>query len=79
MTKQAPFKHPLRTILNISRILWDQPNTPSNVRENFTKTLMCGTPALGAEVYSSETEEKLVCHSCKSKACPSCGQRRTLE
>jgi hypothetical protein len=79
MTKKAPLKHPLRTILNISRDQWDRPEIPRRVRDRFSKTLMCGTPALGAEVYSSETEEKVVCYSCKSKACPSCGQRRTLE
>jgi len=32
---------------------------------------------LGAEVYASETEEKLVYHTCKSRACPSCGHRAT--
>ena len=30
------------------------------------------------EVYASETEEKLVYHTCKSRACPSCGYRATL-
>jgi hypothetical protein len=47
-------------------------------RENFDKTTLCQTPALGAEVYASETEEKLVYHTCKSRACPSCGYRATL-
>jgi hypothetical protein len=37
----------------------------------------CRTPALGAEVYASETEQKLVYHTCKSRACPSCGHRAT--
>lgn len=37
----------------------------------------CGTIALGAEVYASETELKLVFHTCKSRFCTSCGQRAT--
>jgi hypothetical protein len=38
----------------------------------------CRTPALGAEIFASTTEEKLVYHTCKSRACPSCGHRATL-
>jgi hypothetical protein len=34
---------------------------------------------LGAEVYASETEEKVVYHTCKSRACPSCGYRATVQ
>jgi Transposase zinc-binding domain/Putative transposase len=30
---------------------------------------------LGAEVYSSENQELIVYHTCKSPACPSCGHR----
>jgi Putative transposase/Transposase zinc-binding domain len=33
--------------------------------------------ALGAEVYASATESKLVFHTCKSRFCTSCGQRAT--
>jgi hypothetical protein len=47
-------------------------------RENFQWVLDCRTPALGAEVYVSETEERLVFHTCKSRACPSCGYQATL-
>ena len=68
----------LRQILEASRDLWDQPETRTAVRENFAKMLDCRTPALGAEVFSSETEEKFVYHTCKSPACPSCGYRATL-
>jgi hypothetical protein len=38
----------------------------------------CRTPALGAEIFASDHEEKLVYHTCKSRACPSCGHRATL-
>jgi hypothetical protein len=48
------------------------------VRENFEKVLRCRTLALGAEVYASETEQKRIPHTCKSRACPSCGHRATL-
>ena len=37
----------------------------------------CGTIALGADVYASETDRLLVYHTCKSRACPSCGYRAT--
>jgi len=30
---------------------------------------------LGAEVYASATEQKIVYHTCKSRFCPSCGSR----
>jgi len=32
---------------------------------------------LGAEVFASESETKLVCHTCKSRLCTSCGHRAT--
>jgi putative transposase/transposase-like zinc-binding protein len=37
----------------------------------------CRTLALGAEVYASEAEKKLIYHTCKSRSCPSCGHRAT--
>ena len=36
-----------------------------------------GTDPLGAEVFASDTEERIVYHTCKSRACPSCGQQAT--
>jgi len=33
---------------------------------------------LGAEVYPSDTETKTICHTCKSRFCPGCGNRATL-
>jgi len=58
---------------------WDHPGTDSNIRENFLKIIRCGTIALGAEVYASANESKLVYHTRKSRFCTSCGQRATEE
>jgi hypothetical protein len=70
-------QRPIKQILLDTREYWDHADTPSHVRENFLKIINCGTIALGAEVYASETETKLVYHTCKSRACTSCGQRST--
>ena len=56
---------------------WDHQQTRPAVREAFRKVLVCGTAALGAEVYASANETRLVFHTCKSRACPSCGYRAT--
>jgi len=71
-------RQPLKEILIATRSHWDRPEVRPAVRENFGKMINCRTPALGAEVFESETEEKLVYHTCKSRSCPSCGQRATL-
>ena len=69
----------LRQILEATRDLWDRPETRTAVRENFLRMLNCRTADLGAEVYASPTgEETLFYHTCKSRACPSCGYRATL-
>jgi len=34
---------------------------------------------LGAEVYASESQQKIVNHTCKGKACSSCGHRGTTQ
>jgi hypothetical protein len=47
------------------------------VRTNFRKVCVCRTPALGGEVYASAAEEKVFYHTCKSRCCPSCGNRGT--
>ncbi len=72
-------KQPLKRILESTRGLWDRPETRPAVRENFGKMVRCRTPALGAEVYASEAEKKIVYHTCKSKSCPSCGHRATQQ
>jgi hypothetical protein len=70
-------KEPLKEILASTRAQWDQPGSRTAVRTNFDKVLKCRTEALGAEVYASSTEQKVVYHTCKSRACPSCGRRST--
>ena len=71
-------RQPLKQILIATRPHWDCPEVRPSVRENFKKMINCRTPALGAEVFASDTEEKLVYHTCKSRSCPSCRQRATL-
>jgi hypothetical protein len=71
--------HPIKRLLLDSRKHWDHKGTPAHVRETFQKVINCGTIALGAEVFASETESKLVFHTCKSRFCTSCGQRATEE
>jgi hypothetical protein len=41
--------------------------------------MQCRTPALGAEVYASENQERIVYHTCKSRACASCGHRANVQ
>jgi Putative transposase/Transposase zinc-binding domain len=69
--------HPIKQVLLNTQAYWNHEGTPAHVRENFSKIINCGTIALGAEIYASETEEKLVFHTCKSRFCTSCGQRAT--
>ena len=69
---------PLRRVLQMTREVWDRDDTRPAVREAFQRTLECGTPAHGAEVFASENAERVVYHTCKSRACPSCGQRATV-
>jgi hypothetical protein len=70
-------EHPIKQILLETRAFWDCDGVPDHVRENFLKIIKCGTIALGAEIYASQTESKLVFHTCKSRFCTSCGQRAT--
>ena len=70
-------EHPIKQLLFDTRECWDHEGSPAHVRETFRKMINCGTIALGAEVYASEIESKLVFHTCKSRFCTSCGQRAT--
>lgn len=69
---------PLKQIIRNTQHLWDVPGTRPAVRNNFTKALVCRTTGLGAEVYASKAETKVVPHTCKSRACTSCGHRATV-
>lgn len=70
-------RHPLKQFLVATRRLWDRASTPLHMRETFASIIICGTIALGAELYASPTQRKTVYHTCKSRFCPSCGQRAT--
>jgi Putative transposase/Transposase zinc-binding domain len=72
------YPDPLKQILSQTRSHWDRNETRPAVRQAFRKALLCRTPALGAEVYASENQEKIVFHTCKGKGCPSCGYRATV-
>ena len=67
----------LKRVLEMHRTIWDDEKTRLSVRQAFTKVIDCGSAALGAEVFASETEERIVYHTCKSRACPSCGHQAT--
>jgi len=71
------YQQPLKQIFTQTREQWDRPDVRPAVRKNFEKVTLCRTVALGAEVYASETEEQCFPHTCKSRACPSCGHRAT--
>jgi len=76
---QMSIKPTIKKILADNRILWDNAQTRPVVCENFQKVLDCRTLKLGAEVYASDNgEQKCFPHTCKSRACSSCGQRATL-
>jgi hypothetical protein len=67
----------LRKILELTRAEWDHATMRPAVRKNFQRVCDCRTSALGGKVYASSTEEKVFYHTCKSKCCPSCGNRGT--
>lgn len=68
-------KPTIKQILADNRSLWDNPQTSTVIRENFQKVLDCRTFALGAEVYASDNgERRSFPHTCKSRACSSCGR-----
>ena len=73
------YRDPLKQILSQTRSYWDQERTRPAARQAFRKTLQCRTPELGAEVYASENQRRIVNHTCKSPACPSCGHRATVQ
>ena len=73
-------KHPLKQILSLVGEQLDSELARPDVRKAFQKVVDCNTMALGAEVCASPRgEERIVPHSCKSRACPSCGQRNNLQ
>jgi hypothetical protein len=73
------YHDPLKQILSKTRSCWDQDSTRPAVRWAFAKVLQCRTPELGAEVYGLESHELIIDHTCKSRACSSCGYRATVQ
>jgi hypothetical protein len=73
----SKYKQPLRKILLETRNHWDKNTTRPAVRRAYRKTIKCRTFALGALLFASENELRLVPGTCKSRGCPSCGQRNT--
>ncbi len=73
------YHHPLKKILSQARRYWDRDEMRPAIRRVFGKALQCRTAELGAEVYSSENQELILYHSCKSRACPSCGYRANVQ
>jgi hypothetical protein len=73
------YRDPLKQILEQTRWYWDHDGVLPHVRTAFRKVLQCRTPALGAEVFDSENGELIVYHTCKSRACPSCGHWATMK
>jgi hypothetical protein len=71
------YQHPLKQILRDNLAVWNIDTTRPAVRHAFTKVLECKTPALGAEVYASDVQERVVFHTCKNRACSSCGAHAT--
>src|SRR5450432_4448891 len=73
------YHDPLKKILSQTRRYWDRDGMSPAVRSVFAKAMQCRTAELGAEVYSSEDQELILYHTCKSRACPSCGYRANLQ
>jgi len=72
-------EEPMKQILKDARSVWDHDGTRMCVRESFRKMIACRTPALGWQIYASETEVRRVYFTCKVRSCPSCGYRATLQ
>jgi hypothetical protein len=73
------YHNPLKQILAATRPYWDRDEMRAAVRKVFAKAMLCRTADLGAEVYASENQELIHYHTCKSRACPSCGYRAHVQ
>jgi hypothetical protein len=73
------YDQPLKKISSQTQSYWDRDEMPAAARQAFRRALQCRTEELGAEVYSSENHELILYHTCKSRACPSCGYRATVQ
>ena len=73
------YKNPLTLILTRTSAHWDREETRPSVRKVFDRATLCRTTDLGAEIYASENQELIHYHTCKSRACPSCGYRAQVQ
>src|SRR6202158_3810768 len=73
------YRGPLKLILSRTIPHWKREDNRFAVAWAYGRALQCRTAALGAEVYSSENQELVLYHTCKSRACPSCGYRATVQ
>jgi Transposase zinc-binding domain len=73
------YRNPLKRILTETRSSWDHDGTRDSVRRVFASALKCRTAELGAEVYASDSQEFIHYHTCKSRACTSCGNRASIQ
>jgi len=73
------YHEPLKKILTQTRPYWDRDEMSPKVRRVFAKATQCRTAELGAEVFASENQELILCHTCKSRACASCGYRANVQ
>lgn len=73
------YKSPLKQILEQTRRYWDREGVSLDERIAFRKVLQCRTPMLGAERFASDKSELIVYHTCKSRACASCGHWATIK
>jgi putative transposase/transposase-like zinc-binding protein len=73
------YQHPLKKILRKTIKYWEREEVRPEVRQSFRKALQCGTLQLGAEVFASEHQERIICHTCKSRGCTSCGHWATIQ
>jgi hypothetical protein len=71
--------NPLKRILTETRSSWDHHGTRDSVRGVFASALQCRTAELGAEVYTSDSQDFIHYHTCKSRACTSCGNRASIQ
>lgn len=67
-------------ILSETRAFWDAEDTPAHVRREFARVLKCRTGELGYS-WRKLPNGKFVrrANSCKSRVCPSCGWKATLD
>lgn len=73
------YQNSLKLILTRTMPHWDREETRLSVHEVFDKAMQCRTAELGAEVFRSENQELVLYHTCKSRACPSCGYRANVQ